>query len=67
MLRNIALALSVSADSLVFDTDERGPDEELALAVEAAQHLDPDDKAHLRAVIEGILLRHQARTITQAS
>ncbi len=67
VLRNIALALHVSIDSLVFDHDERGPDAELALTFEAITALDDDDKAHVRAVLEGILLRHQARRITQAS
>jgi len=34
-LRKLARALRVSADSLVFEQDERGPDEEFGLQFEA--------------------------------
>ena len=67
VLRNVALALNVSIDSLVFDEGERGPDDELRLTFEAINNLEPGDKAHVQAVLEGLLLRHQARRITQAS
>ena len=66
VLRNIALALHVSIDGLVFD-GERTPDDELALTLEALHDLDPDDRAHAQALLEGLLLRHQARRITKAS
>ena len=67
VIRRLATTFNVTADLIVFDNDERGPDEDLALAFEATRNLDPDEKAHVRAVLEGILLRHQARRITQAS
>lgn len=67
VLKNLALALSISTDTLVFDLDERGPDEELRLALEAAQHLTPHEREHLLAVAEGLLLRHQARTLRLTS
>ncbi|MFN8038875.1 MAG: helix-turn-helix transcriptional regulator [Acidimicrobiales bacterium] len=67
VLRNLALALNVSTDSLVFDEGERGPDDELALTFEAITGLEPDERAHVQAVLEGLLLRHQARRITKAS
>jgi hypothetical protein len=51
----------------VFDNDERGPDDDLRLAFEATRTLDPDDKALVKAILEGVLLRHQARRITKAS
>lgn len=35
VLRNLALALATSADSLLFDEDERGPDDDLRLGFEA--------------------------------
>lgn len=64
VLRNIALALNASADSLLFDPDERGPDEPgLRLRLEAVNQLDPDEQAAVRALIEGALLRHQARQL----
>src|SRR5579875_1942321 len=49
VLRNLALALSTSADSLLFDQDERGPDDDLRLAFEATRNLDPDEREALKA------------------
>ena len=63
VLRRLAVALSVSADRLVFDTDERGPQDDLLLHLEAIQHLDDDEQAIVRTVIESVLLRHQARRL----
>ncbi|MDQ6615707.1 MAG: helix-turn-helix domain-containing protein [Actinomycetota bacterium] len=45
VLRNTAVALHVSIDSLVFEEDERGPDNVLRLAFEATVHLDVDERA----------------------
>lgn len=67
VLRRLAVALSVSADQLVFDKDERGPDSDLRLHLEAIQHLDDDEKAVVRTVIESVLLRHEARRYAPAS
>src|SRR5271166_80337 len=60
-IRKLAIALSASADMLLFETDERGPDEELKLQFEAVCRLDPEEKKVIRSVIESILLRHEAR------
>ncbi len=67
VIRRLAVALSVSADQLVFDTDERGPDDDLRLHLEAIQHLDADEKAVVRTLIESMLLRHEARRFAPAS
>lgn len=61
VLRKLAINLSVSADRLVFDADERGPDEELRLQFEATTRLPDEDKRVVRKVIEGILLSHEAK------
>lgn len=66
-LRNLAIALNVTTDSLVFDEDERGPDDDLALQFEATRHLDPEEQQLVRSIIEAILLRHDTRRWTQAS
>lgn len=64
VLRNLALALSTSADSLLFDPDERGPETpSLRLRLEALDQLEPDEQATVLAVIEGALLRHQVRQL----
>jgi len=62
VLRKMSVALSVSADVLLFDDDERGPGDGLRLHLEAASTtLDPDEQAVVRSVIEGLLLKHEAR------
>jgi transcriptional regulator with XRE-family HTH domain len=66
-LRNLAIALNITTDSLVFDPDERGPSDDLALHLEAIAQLDPDDQHLIRSIIEAILLRHDTRRWTQAS
>jgi transcriptional regulator with XRE-family HTH domain len=60
-IRKLAVALSVSADLLLFEKDERGPDEELKLQFEAVVNLDPEEKKVIRSVIESMLLRHEAK------
>lgn len=60
----LALALNTSADSLLFDPDERGPETpSLRLRLEALDQLDPDEQANVLAMIEGALLRHQVRQL----
>lgn len=67
VLRNLALALNTSADSLLFDHNERGPSDDLTLHLEAINHLDENDQNLIRSIIEAILLRHDTRRWTNAS
>jgi transcriptional regulator with XRE-family HTH domain len=67
VLRRLATALTVSADLLLFDTDERGPTDDLRLIFEAAGQLDDHDKQLVRELIEAVLLRHDAKRWTNAS
>lgn len=60
VLRKLAIALSVSADTLVFDENERGPDDDLRLQFEATTRLTDEEKHIVKTVIESILLRHEA-------
>lgn len=52
VIRNLARALSVSADVLVFEKDERAPTEELLLQVEAISQLPPEEQAVVKEVLE---------------
>nr|WP_246429170.1 helix-turn-helix transcriptional regulator [Pseudoxanthomonas broegbernensis] len=61
MIRKLSKALTVSADRLLFDDDERGPDDSLRLQFEALQQFDDDERATAQAVLEGLILKHQAR------
>ena len=60
-IRKLAVALSVSSDFLLFEKDERGPDEELKLQFEAVSRLDPEEKKIIRSIIESLIIRHEAR------
>jgi transcriptional regulator with XRE-family HTH domain len=60
-IRKLALALSVSADMLLFAMNERGPEDDLRLQFEAASRLDPEEKSVIRSVIESIVLRNTVK------
>jgi transcriptional regulator with XRE-family HTH domain len=61
VIRKLAMALSVSADLLLFGKDERGPDDELRLQFEAVSRFDPEEKKVIRSMLEGMILKHEAR------
>lgn len=58
------MPLHASADAPLFDPVERGPGDDLALRLEAVSRLDDDEKAAVLALIESMLLRHEARRLT---
>ena len=57
-IRKLAVALSVSADALLFEEDERGPSHLLAFQFEAVSHRPLDEQ---RVVLEGLIIKYQAR------
>jgi transcriptional regulator with XRE-family HTH domain len=62
VIRRLAVALSVSADELIFDEGERGPhDDDLKRIFEAVDQFTPDEKATAKDVLHGLILKHQAR------
>ncbi len=64
VFRKIVLALSVSADELLFD-QVRGPGDDLRFHFEAVSKLDQDEKMLVKELIEGILLKHDAKRWTK--
>lgn len=60
-LKRLALALGVTTDELVFEDDERGPDDELRLQFEAVSKFGPDEKKTAKEVLDGLILKHEAR------
>ncbi len=52
VIRRLAVALSVSSDTLVFETDERGPGEDLKLQFEAVRTMSDDDKKVIASLID---------------
>lgn len=59
-LKRIALALHVSTDYLVFDDDERGPDDDLKLMFEAVSQFTPEDKKLVSRMLQGLIIQNQA-------
>lgn len=66
VLRKIAVALRVSADALLFEEAERGPNDELRFQFEAVSQMEPEDKEVVKSVLEGLLLKHQAKRLMSA-
>ncbi len=61
VLRKMAVALSVSADMLLFDKDERGPDDELKLQFEAVSRMSAEDKQAIKTLLDGMIIKHQTK------
>lgn len=45
----------------MFDDDERGPSDDLALQFEAIAQFSEEEKQTVRELLEGLILKHQAR------
>ena len=59
VIRSLAIALSVSADVLIFDTDERGPEEDMKLRFEALSAMSPKEQEIAKAVLDAMIVKHQ--------
>lgn len=59
VLKRLAVALSVSADALLFDEAERGPDEEFRLQFEALSAMPAQEKELARSMLEAIILKNR--------
>jgi len=67
VIRKIAIALHVSADKLLFDEKERGPDDDLRFHFEAVSKLSEEEKGTIKELLEGMLLKHEAKRWHQSS
>jgi len=65
VIRKLAIALSATADMLVFDKNERDPSNGLRLQFEAINQFDEEDKLVAQDVLEGLILKHQAKQSMQ--
>lgn len=61
VIRKLARALSVSADALVFEQDERGPTDALRLQFEAVSQLPPEEQSVVKEVLDSLIIKYQAR------
>ncbi len=46
---------------LLFGKDERGPDDDLRLQFEAVSRFDEEEKRVVWSLLEGMILKHEAR------
>jgi transcriptional regulator with XRE-family HTH domain len=58
-IRKLSVALSVSADALVFDAQEREPSESWRTHIEAVSRLPAQSQAVAREVIDALILKHE--------
>jgi transcriptional regulator with XRE-family HTH domain len=63
VIRRLAVALRVSADALVFESDERGPDEDLRLKFEAVRAMADDDKHVIASLLDAYIKKHQIESV----
>jgi transcriptional regulator with XRE-family HTH domain len=67
VIRKLAVALSVSADLLIFGEAGRGPDDDLRLQFEAVSQFSAEEKKVIKAVLEGLILKHEAKRWASAT
>jgi hypothetical protein len=67
VLKRLAIALSTSTDWWLFEAQERGPDDALKLQFEALRQFDEEDRKTALDVLEGLILKHQAKRMMQRS
>ena len=63
VIRRLTTALNTTSDNLIFNTTPQPEHHDWQLRLEAITQLDPDEQQALRTVIDGILIRHQARKL----
>lgn len=61
VIRKLSLALGVTADELIFDVEERGPDADLRLQFEAVSQFDPEARKVAKEVLDSLILKQQAK------
>ena len=61
VIRNMAIAFGVASDQLLFDKDERGPDDGLKLQFEAVSRFDPESRKVVQQVLDSMILQQEAR------
>jgi len=64
-LINLAKALHVSLDSLVFGEDStRGPDDDFRLRFEALRDFTPDERRVAQEILDSLILKHTANRLS---
>jgi len=67
VIKNLATALSISTDELLFDTEERVLDQDLHNLFEGVSRLTDREKLLVKEFVEGMLVKHELRRWTKDS
>jgi len=60
-IRKLSIELSVTADELIFEKDERGPDEALRLQFEAISKFAEPEKQMISEILDALILKREAK------
>jgi transcriptional regulator with XRE-family HTH domain len=60
-LKKIAVALGVSSDSLLFEENERGPDEDLRLQFDVISRMPKKERQVIRELIDGMIIKYETQ------
>jgi transcriptional regulator with XRE-family HTH domain len=64
VLKKLTIELGISADTLLFDKDERNPSEDLRLQFEMVSRMPEQEKYIVRALLEGMIFKYQNKQMT---
>ncbi len=65
VIKRLAQALRVSADALVFDVNERGPDEDMLFQFEAVSRLPKKERDAIRTLLEAMIVKNQVAGVLE--
>jgi transcriptional regulator with XRE-family HTH domain len=60
-LKKIAIALGVSTDSLLFEANERGPDDDLRLQFDVISRMPKKERQIIRELIDGMIIKYETQ------
>jgi len=66
-LIKLAKALHVSLDEMVFDEEDRGPSDKMKLLFEAVSRLNEEEQAIIRELLEGMVVKYEAKRWTNSA
>ncbi len=58
-LKKLAIALHVTSDFLLFETDERGPNDRLRYQFEAISRMPMEEQELVRGLLDAVIVKHQ--------
>ncbi|MCD5997551.1 helix-turn-helix transcriptional regulator [Pseudomonas sp. CDFA 602] len=67
VLKKLAIALHVTSDFLLFETDERGPDDRLCYQFEAISRMPTEEQELVRCLLDAVMKHQVAGAIARAA